>query len=724
MRLSMRDCATLRALARDWNESDHPRGQPENAGEFASVTEINIHPKQGAAKAETKGFKNWFGNSKVVDKAGKPLIVYHGTNKNFTEFDPSKTNDIGIHFGTKEQAEAALKPWGEMHEGSRIIPAYLSLQNPLRLPDRFSKLGTRFIANAKLFGLDIHLRMGNEDHDRLFAIAKEADKIRTKAGGDFSMGLIPANKPFAEKHTALSKEFWGLVTKIMKVNGYDGGVYSNKVEGAGDSYFVFDANQIKHAIGLSTQDHAFLRALARDDFDPNEPRVASGPKGGEWTTGGGAVSMKSDMPQHVQTSMKATVKPAATSGKLHSKMIATRYSVSKKNPVNAVTNQPDLASMKATPEAFEHNMKVFQSAKAYPNFREEDFNGKTPEQVAHMVVDHFKANIRYLYDHADEATKKGGMIWYQTAHKIATDFGKQYGVPEASSVAVVAALSPQKDWDQNIYLAQRVMSIANGQKNHAWDAGMNSAAKRIWKPKDQEIVNAIKGKTLGELTDPVEKGAWIRTYDEAHSNRQYGVFTGTGVGELATSKVTGKPKIAAWQALSAIANAVKCMDANDDASIISSSIGDNHKVRSFYNNILDPMSPNKDVTIDTHAVGCALMRSLSSASAPVLQNFGNGPMKENMSKAPGFMPVSNSKAGTGACGLYGIYAEAYRQAADEIGILPQQLQAIVWVQKRVLFEDLKDTQSAAVEGAWQTYHDGKATLQQTQDKVMEISHHG
>lgn len=35
--------------------------------------------------------KSWFGASKVVDKNGNPLLVYHGTNSNFTIFDRTKT---------------------------------------------------------------------------------------------------------------------------------------------------------------------------------------------------------------------------------------------------------------------------------------------------------------------------------------------------------------------------------------------------------------------------------------------------------------------------------------------------------------------------------------------------------------------------------------------------------------------------------------------------------
>ena len=44
-------------------------------------------PKGKSQKpTDTKAFKDWFGKSKVVDKAGKPLVIYHGTNKSFGQF--------------------------------------------------------------------------------------------------------------------------------------------------------------------------------------------------------------------------------------------------------------------------------------------------------------------------------------------------------------------------------------------------------------------------------------------------------------------------------------------------------------------------------------------------------------------------------------------------------------------------------------------------------------
>ncbi len=52
---------------------------------------------------ESPYFKRWFGESKVVDEQGKPLVVYHWTDSIFESF--SRTSDIGYHFGTKNAAK-------------------------------------------------------------------------------------------------------------------------------------------------------------------------------------------------------------------------------------------------------------------------------------------------------------------------------------------------------------------------------------------------------------------------------------------------------------------------------------------------------------------------------------------------------------------------------------------------------------------------------------------
>tara|TARA_R110002051_G_scaffold28421_1_gene67568 strand:- start:6085 stop:16080 length:9996 start_codon:yes stop_codon:yes gene_type:complete len=85
-------------------------------------------PAEQVDDVRTPAFKKWFGESKVVDSSGDPLVVYHGTIKEFNEFN---TTDFGALLGkgsyfTASEAEAA----GYSGGGKRIVPAYLSIENP------------------------------------------------------------------------------------------------------------------------------------------------------------------------------------------------------------------------------------------------------------------------------------------------------------------------------------------------------------------------------------------------------------------------------------------------------------------------------------------------------------------------------------------------------------------------------------------------------------------
>ena len=77
-------------------------------------------------QTNTSAFKKWFGDSKVVDENGNPLVMYHGTTADFTEFDTSKRAIAGegSFFSSTPSNSFA------QGEGGRMIPAYLSFKNP------------------------------------------------------------------------------------------------------------------------------------------------------------------------------------------------------------------------------------------------------------------------------------------------------------------------------------------------------------------------------------------------------------------------------------------------------------------------------------------------------------------------------------------------------------------------------------------------------------------
>lgn len=78
----------------------------------------------------TPAFREWFGDSKVVDASGKPLVVYHGTPAQFEAFDLefADLGDWGQGFYFTDTRAAAEGYAGG--EGGRVLELYLSIQNP------------------------------------------------------------------------------------------------------------------------------------------------------------------------------------------------------------------------------------------------------------------------------------------------------------------------------------------------------------------------------------------------------------------------------------------------------------------------------------------------------------------------------------------------------------------------------------------------------------------
>jgi hypothetical protein len=144
-------------------------------------------------------------------------------------------------------------------------------------------------------------------------------------------------------------------------------------------------------------------------------------------------------------------------------------------------------------------------------------------------------------------------------------------------------------------------------------------------------------------------------------------------------------------------------------------MGEKHKVRNFYNNILAPQSPHGDVTIDTHAVAAGLLRPLSGKSLEVAHNFANHPGVG--------LPAARGTAMTGIQGTYPLYADAYRKAAASRGILPREMQSITWEAVRGLFPDTAKTpaHNARVTDVWKQYRNGKIDQHEAQQRIVNLS---
>lgn len=96
------------------------------------------------APSKIKGFTNWFGKSKVIDKNKEPLVLYHGTTKTFDKFKrPSEIKDLerggivrtdGIFFSESPYiANVYARRLGRdkiYKEGAQVKPVYLKIEKP------------------------------------------------------------------------------------------------------------------------------------------------------------------------------------------------------------------------------------------------------------------------------------------------------------------------------------------------------------------------------------------------------------------------------------------------------------------------------------------------------------------------------------------------------------------------------------------------------------------
>lgn len=196
-------------------------------------------------------FDKWFSGSKIVDDAGSPMPVFHGTTKNINQFDI--THDVGYHFGTPEQTNAFTMKYGRPSDGANVIPAYLRMRNPLELDFDFTKWPDDHAVLTRNFSfteraMEIADTIGPEraakELARLHAAAEKLDAIAYK----YARNIDRYDWRDLRDENA-TKNYWKALSKYIQAAEYDGVIYPNQVEGEGLSYAVFKPEQIKSAIG-------------------------------------------------------------------------------------------------------------------------------------------------------------------------------------------------------------------------------------------------------------------------------------------------------------------------------------------------------------------------------------------------------------------------------------------------------------------------------------------
>jgi len=163
----------------DGGGGDKPKGAPGEDKE-----------KQ-QAQAKTPEFKEWFGDSKVVDDDGEPAVVYHQTTEDFDEFDVDQTS-MGVFWFTSSEDEARRGETGASRRADQEIKVkevYLSIQN-MANRDQYERLSLGQIEGDGYDGIYL------EDTGTYIVFNSNQIKSSTGNTGDFSRDSDNINKSY------------------------------------------------------------------------------------------------------------------------------------------------------------------------------------------------------------------------------------------------------------------------------------------------------------------------------------------------------------------------------------------------------------------------------------------------------------------------------------------------------------------------------------------------
>jgi hypothetical protein len=356
-------------------------------------------------------------------------------------------------------------------------------------------------------------------------------------------------------------------------------------------------------------------------------------------------------------------------------------------------------------------------------------------EIRGNITNRMTDNIVSLYDMSDKlGIAKDSANWYVGANRIANGLASRFGISDTKAAGVLAVMSPQKDWFQNVGLGERIIKHHTELgPNAPWTPEMEAMTVTVppsrkgkgkpnntaWQDgKNGAILDAIKGKAWGQLETPMEKALWLRAYDEAHFGKNFREISPDGDILGYDIKKDGNPSAIAHQGFGDIAKAVRILEGEGTLTSISPELGGNHKVRNFFNNILNPDSPN-DVTVDTHQIAAGLFRPLGSSAVEVHHGLNGANIKGNPARWS-----NEGKAETGMAGSYGLYFDATTDAASLRGTLPREMQSISWEQLRTLFpNNLKQDKDfvAKTEGIWRAVDSGTLSSIGAREAIIKLA---
>lgn len=241
-------------------------------GRARRMGELSPAFSRDAAQTDTKQFRDWFGDSKVVDGTGAPMVLYHGTgamvDDNFA-FNPSKIGSTGAAegYGFYLTTDRDTAEGYRSSAGGSLVQSYVSMKKPMPVGQAgFSRPNLEKIINKMI---DAEIAQGDTGDYRDTFISNYVDTYsasRKNAVREVADIISGSNESAIDQIAELGNSSGDKVAthnSVRDITGFDGILsdgYGGRGEAGGNIYVAWFPEQIKSTDNTGS-------------FDPSDARI-------------------------------------------------------------------------------------------------------------------------------------------------------------------------------------------------------------------------------------------------------------------------------------------------------------------------------------------------------------------------------------------------------------------------------------------------------------------
>jgi hypothetical protein len=229
-------------------------------------------------------FKNWFGDSKVTNDAGQPIVVYHARAGDFDSFDTAgrgKTKGTGAFFSSSADVASTYGVKGE----ENIAPVYLSMKKPVII-DANGANWSDIDMSAKISVPEI--KVSDIEEQKLMAeltgSAVDEAAMKTIPAAEMSLGDLKINNKVIDKKVNTDE-----IARWARKMGYDGVIIKNVIDSGPSGRYMPDEAMNPQNVYVAFEPTQIKSVFNKGTWNPDDPRMVQG--AGAATAGTGAATM-------------------------------------------------------------------------------------------------------------------------------------------------------------------------------------------------------------------------------------------------------------------------------------------------------------------------------------------------------------------------------------------------------------------------------------------------